>query len=77
MELSLQIEQILEAYQKRFKTIEPFTKDTLFTLARIVRLSVWRRICSLNSQSSFSNTAISDSKPSDCSHIFKIDSLRD
>ncbi len=35
-------EQMLEAYQKRFKTLHPFTEDTLLTLARMSR-GIFRR----------------------------------
>ena len=35
-------EQMIEAYRKRFKTIEPFTEDTLLSLARMSR-GIFRR----------------------------------
>jgi len=38
----LKPEQILEAYRKRFKTIEPFAEDALLTLARMSR-GIFRR----------------------------------
>jgi len=38
----LKPEQMVEAYRKRFKTIEPFTEDALITLARMSR-GIFRR----------------------------------